>query len=91
MIDYMHDFFFCRHPSVLRFIAEVESGGVLYMVTEDATPLNLLDKETLGGPETSLPWGCKNILKGIAFLADIKVICLFQIMNRGGGESAVAG
>ncbi|XP_072166845.1 N-terminal kinase-like protein [Diadema setosum] len=56
-----------RHPNVLLYVDGLETENVIYMVTEEVTPLEQYLK-TKSPTEQTISWGLHQIVKGLSFL-----------------------
>lgn len=56
-----------RHPNVLLYVDGLETENVIYVVTEDVTPLSTF-LNTKSPNEQTISWGLYQMVKGLSFL-----------------------
>ncbi|XP_054759531.2 N-terminal kinase-like protein [Lytechinus pictus] len=78
-----------RHPNVLLYVDGLETDNVIYVVTEEVTPLATFLK-TNAPKESTISWGLYQVVKGLSFLHNdcklkhnnVNLSCVF--VNRAG-------
>lgn len=85
-----------RHPNILKYIDGIELQDCIYMMTEEATPLQIHLQSQEGQSSHLISWGIHQITKSLSFLnIDCGLvhhnICISSIFVDNAGEWKLGG
>eukprot|EP00055_Hartaetosiga_balthica_P009412 m.37453 g.37453 ORF g.37453 m.37453 type:complete len:801 (+) comp6733_c0_seq1:57-2459(+) len=84
-----------RHPSVVTFLGTTENDNVIYLATEEVTPLLEFLHEDVEKNPLGLSWGLYQVLSALSFFAESKLVhrslCINSIFVCADGDWKLFG